>query len=226
LTDYRIEDLPEDDRPREKLRKKGPSSLSNSELLALIIRAGAPGKNVVELCQEILSDFDFEHLSKSSAEELKEYKGISDVKAGQIVAAFELARRCESKDISPGEQIEGLTDIINYMGPEMRRLEREELHLLHLSNSNQLLKHEILHKGSLNEVSIKNREVVKSCLKQNASAVLLAHNHPDGSPNPTDQDRAMTESLREALNLVDVNLIDHVIFGQSDHFSFNQKGLL
>ncbi len=226
MTDYRIEDLPEGDRPREKLRKNGPSSLSNSELLALIIRAGAPGKNVVELCQEILSDFDFNHLSTSSTEELKEYKGISDVKAGQIVAVFELARRYESKDIRPGEKIEGLNDVVQYLGPEMRSLEREELHLLLLSNSNHLLDHEVLHKGSIDEVSIKNREVVKTCLKHNARALLLVHNHPDGSPDPTNQDKYMTSSLKEALDMVDVTLLDHVIIGQSEHLSMKNEGLI
>jgi len=223
---YSIRDLPVDDRPREKLKKHGPRILSESELLALILRSGTKDRNVLEIARSILNEFSLDNLSNSTLEQLKQCKGIGEVKAGQILATFELAKRFATREISPGEQIFSLDEAIDHLNPELRQLEREELRVLHLNNANELIHEETVFRGSLDQVQISPREIIKSCLKNNTSAIILSHNHPGGSPEPSQADIKVTDKIKSSLDTVNVSLIDHIIIGKYDQVSFNREGYL
>jgi len=226
MAEYTIEDLPPDDRPREKLEQSGPGDLTDSELLALVIRSGVKGKNVLEVSQEILRDLDLNNLSNSTLRELQDYEGIGKVKAGQILAVFELGKRFAREEISPGEEIFGLDDVVGHLNPEMKRLEREELRALHLNNANELIHEETIFYGSLNEVQIQPREIAKSCLKHNSGGVILAHNHPGGKADPSEADVHVTKRVRSTLDTLGVSLIDHVIVGKRGEVSLKRKGYI
>ena len=226
MTEYTIEDLPPGDRPREKLRQNGPEYLSNSELLALIIRSGIKGKNVLELSQEILRDLDLDNLSNSTLQQLQNYEGIGRVKAGQILAAFELGTRLARDELSTGEEIFSLEDVLGHLNPDMKRLEREELRALHLNNANELIHEETIFYGSINEVQIEPREIAKSCLKHNSGGVILAHNHPGGRADPSEADLNVTERVESTLRTLGITLIDHVIVGKNDESSLKRKGYI
>lgn len=226
MAEYTIHELPPDDRPREKLEQNGPEYLSDSELLALIIRSGIEGKNVLEVTREILRDLDLDNLSNSTLQELQSYKGVGKVKAGQILAVFELGKRLARDELATGDEIFGLEDVLGHLNPEMRSLEREELRALHLNNANELIHEETVFYGSLNEVRIEPREVAKSCLKHNSSGIILAHNHPGGKANPSEADINVTERLRSTLRNLDITLIDHVIVGKHGEVSLKRKGYL
>ncbi|MFB6291360.1 MAG: DNA repair protein RadC [Candidatus Bipolaricaulia bacterium] len=226
MTEYTIDDLPPDDRPREKLDQNGPGYLSDSELLALVIRSGIKGKNVLEICREIIRDLDLDNLSNSTLQGLQGYKGIGRVKAGQILAVFELGKRLARDELAAGEEIFGLDDVIGHLNPDMKRLEREELRALHLNNSNELIHEETIFYGSLNEVQIEPREVAKSCLKRNTGGVILAHNHPGGKADPSEADINVTERIKSTLRSLGISLIDHVIVGKYGEVSLKREGYI
>ncbi len=226
MVKYRIRDLPPDDRPRERLKQHGPEYLSDSELLAVVIRSGVEGKNVLEVAREILTDLDLDNLSNSTLRELQDYEGVGEVKAGQILAVFELGKRFAREEVSPGEKIFALEDVIGHLNPEMRRLEREVLRVLHLNNANELIDEETIFMGSLDEVQIEPREVAKSCLKQNTGGVILAHNHPGGDPDPSEADINVTEKIGSSLKTLGITLIDHVIVGKYGEVSLKREGYL
>lgn len=226
MVEYTIDDLPPDDRPRERLRQHGPGYLSESELLALVIRSGVEGKNVLEISRELLNDFGLEKLANSSMSELIRYRGIGEAKAGRLLAVFELSKRLAREEVDPGEKIFGLEDVIGHLTPEMRRLEREELRALHLNNANELIGEETVFRGTLNEVQIEPREIAKSCLRKNTGGVILAHNHPGGDPDPSEADIAVTERVEDSLDTLGVNLVDHVIIGKYDEASLKKRGYI
>lgn len=226
MVNYTIQDLPPDDRPREKLKQRGPSSLSNSELLALIIRSGIEGKNVLEISREIVNDIGLHDLPGSTFRELIRYKGIGEAKAGRLLAVFEFSKRLVAEEIKPGEKIFGLDDVIGHLTPELKRLEREELRALHLNNSNELIFEETIFQGTLDEVRIEPREVAKSCLRNNTGGLILAHNHPGGDSDPSEADIAVTERVQGSLSDLGVSLVDHVIIGKYDEASLKRRGYI
>ncbi|MBS3786584.1 DNA repair protein RadC [Candidatus Bipolaricaulota bacterium] len=226
MVDYTIHDLPPDDRPREKLEQNGPEYLSDSELLALVIRSGIKGKNVLEVTREILRDLDLNNLSNSTLQELQSYRGIGKVKAGQILAVFELGKRFARDELATGEKIFSLDDVLGHLNPEMRSLEREELRALHLNNANELIHEETIFYGTLNEVQIQPREIAKSCLKHNSGGIILAHNHPGGKSDPSEADINVTERLMSTLSNLGITLIDHVIVGKHEETSLKREGYL
>lgn len=226
VSESNIRSLPEDDRPREKLVKCGPAVLSNSELLALLIQAGTREKNALDIARDILGDFSLDGLSGITLNKLTCYPGIGTAKAGQIIAALEISARLARDEVDVGEKIESSTDIINHLCPRMRELEQEELRAIHLSNSRNLLEEETLFVGTLDRMVVTPREVVKSCLRQNSKGVILAHNHPNGEPNPSKEDILSTKEIQKALEFVDVELLDHVIIGRSKAASLKREGYL
>ena len=226
MSDYPIKELPDGEKPRERLKKVGPSSLSDSELLALVIRSGTKDRNVLDLCKDILTEFDFRHISKFSLRELKSFRGIGEVKAGQIMAVFELARRINNQGPQIGEHIGSLDDVLNYLEGEMRKLEREELRLLHISNSNELLAEETLFRGSIDQLTISPREIIRSCIRENCKSVIVVHNHPNGSPEPSEADKRVTKKIKSSLQTIEVKLLDHVIIGKREEFSFMREGYI
>lgn len=208
--DYTISDLPESDRPREKLETLGAANMTDTELLAILLRTGTQGKNVLELSAEILNRYPLDELGNRSMTELQEFGGVSQVKAGQLKAIGELATRLQNVET---ERITGLEDVKGWV-QDMRYLSDEVLRVFHLSNGNEVL-HEQEISGSVDAVDFRLRDVFREALRENASAVILAHNHPSGSADPTPQDVSVTEEAVELGETLGVTVLDHVIVGNT-----------
>ncbi len=219
----KIKDLPKVDRPREKLEKYGAGKLSNSELLAILLRTGSEGVNVVELSNTILKKFGNGALAKASVEELKNVHGLGAAKACEIVACFELGRRM-LKDkpaallMSPEQVASELKDI--------RSHKKEHFVIFYLDSRNNEVKREIISVGTLNASIVHPREVFEPAIQHSAAHVIVAHNHPSGDPEPSQEDRALTERLVEAGKILGIELLDHVIVTLDRHISFKEKGMI
>lgn len=220
---YTIKELPESERPRERLERQGVESLSNAELIALIIRTGLHGKNAKDVANDILQNFSVEKLSKASLSELREFEGVGKIKASQLKAAFELNRRKSSGD---QDKLESFSDARELFRKRLDTLEQEELHAAYLSPNNELISVDRIFKGSLKNLSIDSREVVRKGLKQNASAVVLAHNHPMGDSEPSDRDVSTTLELKESLESFDISLLDHLVVGERSVSSMKRQELV
>ncbi len=223
MTDYRIQDLPASERPRERLRAEGSGALTEAELLAIILRTGTERANVKQVCQELLAELGKERLLDASTEELVQFDGIGEVKAGQIQAVVELSDRLDRQDI---EELASVDDAEEVFIPRLRGLGQEELHAALLGSSNRIKQVATVFRGSLRSISIEPREIVRLALKHNASAVVIAHNHPDGDAEPTRADRDATADIEEALNRFDIRLLDHLIVGETECTSLKQDGHL
>lgn len=208
--DYTIKELPEKERPREKLKENSVSALSEVELLSLILRTGIKGKNVKELSAEILSENSLAELGNRKPGELERFDGVSRVKAGQLVAVGELARRMQ---VEEREKIESFSDVKAQV-KDMKHLDHECLRVFHLSSGNELLKVEEF-EGGVDSVKISPRNVLEDTLKEGAAAIVLAHNHPSRKPDPTEEDIEFTDRLIEAAKHLGVDVLDHVVVGKT-----------
>ena len=218
----RIKDLPKVDRPREKLEKYGPERLSDSELLAILLRTGSEGVNVVELSSKILKKFSGVGLAKASVKELKNTFGLGAAKACEIVACFELGRRLlQSKQsallLSPQDVWEQLKDI--------RDNKKEHFVIFFLDARNQEIKREIISVGSLNANLVHPREVFEPAVRHLAAQIIVAHNHPSGDLVPSEEDLGMTNRLKEAGRVLGIELLDHIIVSRTAYMSIRERGL-
>jgi DNA repair protein RadC len=207
--DYTIEDLPESERPREKLEDHGVSSLTDVELLSIIIRTGIQGKNVKELSAEILEEVSLEGLADRSVEEMKEFDGVSKVKAGQLLAAGELGRRMKRVE---REKLESFSDVEAQVG-DMKLQESEIARVFYLNSGNEIVSEKEF-EGGISSVDMEMREVFSEGLSSNASALILAHNHPSGTSEATDQDLDFTEEIIELGEKLGVEVLDHAVVGK------------
>ncbi|OGZ54900.1 MAG: hypothetical protein A3H64_02035 [Candidatus Ryanbacteria bacterium RIFCSPLOWO2_02_FULL_45_11c] len=219
----KIKDLPKVDRPREKLEKYGPERLSDSELLAILLRTGSEGINVVELSGKILRKFSGAGLAKASAKELKNTFGLGSAKACEIVACYELGRRhLQNKQsvllLSPKDVWDELKDIRDH--------KKEHFVIFFLDSRNQEIKREIVSVGSLNTSLVHPREVFEPAVRYLAAQVIIAHNHPAGDPKPSEDDLELTKRLVEAGKMMGIEIMDHVIVSKNSHFSFKEEKLL
>ena len=219
----KIKDLPKAERPREKLEKYGPEKLSSSELLAILLRTGGKGKNVVELASGILKKFGKAGLVHASVKELKDTFGLGSAKACEIVACFELSKRfLKNKKaelyLSPQDIWEELKDLRNH--------KKEHLVIFYLDVRNQEVKREIISVGTLSSHLIHPREVFEPAVQNLASHLIIAHNHPAGNLSPSREDVEITKQLVEAGRILGIELIDHVIVGKEGFFSFKQQKLI
>lgn len=208
--DYTIKELPEQERPREKLEQRGASSLTEVELLSLVLRTGIPGKNVKELSGEILSRHSLADLGNREPGELEDFDGISSVKAGQLVAVGELARRMQVEERG---RIESFSDVREQV-EDLKYLDQEKLRVFYLSSGNEVLgKKEF--DGGVDSVKVGPREILGQAVKDDASAVVLAHNHPSKKPEATSADIKFTEQLIGAAESLGIDVLDHVIVGET-----------
>jgi len=207
--DYRIKDRPEEERPREKLESKGVRSLSDTELLSIVLRTGTKGKNVKELSAEILNTYSLEEIANRDPEELKEFQGVSRVKAGQLVAVGELSRRLKKEE---RETIKSLSDVKARVG-DMKFLESEVLRVFYLNSGNEIVEEKDID-GGVSSVGIEPKEILREGIVVNASALILAHNHPSGKSDPTEDDITTTEEVRELGDRLGVTVLDRVIVGK------------
>lgn len=213
-------------RPRERLINEGADVLTDAELLAIILRTGTPGKSVVALAQDLLDQFgDLRSLLASDQAQLQKIKGMGPAKFAQISAINVIAQRSLREKLSSSRTMSGSKDAANFLLSKMRGYKHEVFACLLLNARNQLIRYEELFTGSINGASIYPREVVKLILKTNAAAVIFAHNHPSGNNQPSEADKQITNQLKQALALIDVPVLDHIIVGE-DSFSMAKYGLI
>lgn len=222
-----MKDLPPSARPRERLLAGGAEQLSDVELLAIIIRGGSSKATALELAGRLLQEFGtFRRLAACSPTELMRVHGIGPAKAAQIRAALAIARRYAGESLPTGQAIGGSEQLFRYMREKMVGLDKEHFCVLLLDTKNQVIREETVSVGSLNESVVHPREVFKPAIRESASAVIFVHNHPSGDPQPSAQDRRLTDRLCEAGRLVGIRVLDHMIVGRDTYFSFAERGLL
>ncbi|AZN33797.1 DNA repair protein RadC [Pseudoalteromonas sp. Xi13] len=219
--------LPNSLRPREKLIAKGPKALTDAELLAIFLRTGLPGMNVIELAQHLLNENKTLHnLFNASQDEFCAQKGLGMAKYVQLQAVLELSQRYMQERCQRDAVFNSPNAVYEYLTLQMRGLQQEVFMVLYLDSQNRLVKDEILFYGTINSASVYPREVLKAALKNNAAAIILAHNHPSGIAEPSQADKVITNKLQQALQLVDINVLDHIIVGGETCVSFAQRGLI
>jgi DNA repair protein RadC len=226
MQDYKIRilDMQKEERPRERLIKNGASALSDSELLAIILRTGSKKENVINLSQRILGEYNIKQLSQINLTQLMKIHGIKESKAAQISACFEIARRLESFNNVEKPKISSPEDVYRRLFPRMREQKKEMFIELCLDTKNQILKEEVISVGSLNANVVHPREVFKLALTESAAHLIVAHNHPSGDPTPSREDIEITKKLVETGNIMGITVLDHVIIGDGRHFSMKEAG--
>jgi len=222
-----ITDWPEQERPREKLMTRGPEALSDAELLAIFLRTGVAGKTAVDLARDLLGRFGgLRELFLAGSETVCEAPGLGVAKYAQLQAALEIGRRYLGERLARGAALESTQDTKNYLQARLRDRESEVFCCLFLDNRHRVLAFEELFRGTLNGTAVYPREIIKRALEHNAAAVILVHNHPSGVAEPSRMDEQLTDRLKEALTMVDVRLLDHLIVGDGEVVSFSERGLI
>ncbi len=221
----RIHDLDPDNRPRERFLHSGISALSSAELMALILKTGTKGKNILETCNELIGRYGLEKLADLSMGELQENDGIGPAKAMQIKAVFELQKRLHFKR-NTNKKVRSARDVFEYMDGRIPDETREHLFLLHLNTKNRIMRHDIISVGTLNASLIHPREIYKSAIRESSHAIILVHNHPSGDVEPSNADKQVTTILKQAGSILQIELLDHVIIGKDTWFSFREHAML
>jgi DNA repair protein RadC len=222
-----LKDLPPDARPREKLLARGPAALSDAELLALLLRTGLAGKGVLQLAQELLESFGgMAGLLHAGADDLRRVKGLGPAKRAELVAVLELARRALAEQLRERAALDTPQAVKDYLQLHLAHKKHESFAVLFLDNQHKLLALEELFRGTLAQTSVYPREVVLRALHHHAAAVVLAHNHPSGTVQPSRADEMLTQALKAALALVDVRVLDHVIVAPGLALSMAERGLI
>ena len=222
-----LKDLPQEARPREKLLSRGAAALSDAELLALLLRSGIQGKNVLQLAQELVDRFGgVAGLLHTPAEALKTVKGLGPAKRAELVAVLELARRALAQQLTQKPLFNTPQAVRDYLQLQLGGLHHEVFAVLFLDSQHRLIALEEMFRGTLTQTSVYPREVVKQALTLNASSVVLAHNHPSGTAQPSRADEALTHTLKAALALVDVRVLDHFVVTASLAVSMAELGLV
>jgi DNA repair protein RadC len=223
---FRLTDLDLTERPRERLASLGAKSLSNAELLAILLRTGVPGENSIQVGQRLLQTFGgLRGLNQISFPELVNQRGMGEAKAAQIKAAIELGRRLALESPQERPTVNGPADAAALLQYEMAGLEQEHMRVLLLDTRNHLLDIVEIYKGSVNTAQVRVGEVFKAAVRRNAPAMIIAHNHPSGDPTPSPDDVAVTRALVQAGKLMDVDVLDHLVIGHGRYVSLKERGL-
>jgi len=223
---YRISDLDSSERPRERLAHSGSEALSNAELVAILLRSGVEGRNVLQLAQSILTDLGgLPGLHRATYEELCQYHGIGPAKAAQLKAAIELGRRLSIVGLGENPSVNSPEDAAAILQYEMGALEKEHLRTILLDTRNRVIKICEVYKGSLNSSIIRVGEVFRDAVRMNAASLIVVHNHPSGDPNPSPEDISVTRAIIEAGDLLNIEVLDHIVIGKKYFVSMKSKGL-
>jgi DNA repair protein RadC len=231
MSQLKIREMPQDQRPREKLLARGVSALSDPELIAILLRTGLRGANAVEVGRQLLAKYkSLTGISRCSVKELREIPGIGQTKALELVAAFGLGQRLARETLSK-QKLDTPELVSELVGPEMRRLRTESLRVILLDTRYRLLHIEEVSVGSLNESIAHPREIFRPAITYSAYAVIVVHNHPSGDASPSQTDHSLTRRLAEAAELLQIKLLDHIIIGAPSegspgYFSFKEAGVL
>ena len=222
----RIRDMPQGERPRERLRDHGPQYLSNVELLAILLRTGTAAENVVSLATRLLSVHGgLGGLARAGFKELTETRGVGEAKVSQIMAALELGKRLASLPAEERPAISSPNDVSNLLNAEMALLDQESLRVLLLNTRNQVLAVREVYRGNVSSAVIRAGEVFRDAIRENAPSIIVVHNHPSGDPTPSDDDVRVTGQLVAAGKLLDIELLDHIILAQRGLVSLKERGL-
>lgn len=225
----KLKDLCNDEMPREKLLNNGAETLSNTELLAILLRTGRGGANVIDVAREMLTagDGTLSDLAMMSVSSLCKIRGIGPGKAVTVAAAFELGRRA-SIEMNSGAKIpmSSPSTVYKVMLPIFRHLDHEECWILHLNKSNRLIHKEMITAGGLDSTIIDNRIIIRKAIERKSTGIILTHNHPSGSALPSTADLTQTKSLHKALKTCDISLLDHVIIAPGSYYSFADEELI
>jgi len=224
----KIKDLPIDDRPREKLLLRGVQSLTDAELIAILLRTGRKGKSVVDLAREMLEEEgSLSVLASKSVESLTKYQGIGKDKAATLVAAFEIIRRVESNIHSYKEKkITTPNDVAEFFIPLLRDELQEKFIVICLNSANKIQKYKAIFTGTLNSSIVHAREIFKFAIDNNSANIILMHNHPSGNCDPSSEDIAMTKKIVDAGKIIGIEVFDHIIIGGNNFSSFVERKLL
>ena len=222
-----IKDWPEEERPREKLLKRGEQSLSDAELLAIFLRTGVPGKTAVDLARDLLIRFKgLGNLLRAERHAFCDGRGLGVAKYVQLKAVMEIARRHFQSQIEGGDVLTSPRATREFLGSRLQDYPYEVFACIFLDNRHRIIHFEELFKGTIDGASVHPREVVRQALAHNAAALILAHNHPSGVAEPSQADRQITRRLIDALALVDIRVLDHLVVGRGEMISFAEHGLL
>jgi len=226
-TNYTIKSIPVDDRPQEKLLKYGANTLSNSELIAVILRTGSKNENVVMLSQKILNEDGkgLRNIADGTVEKFKTYKGINNVKAAQLIALAEISKRISTLKIEK-IKISSPSDAAVVMMEEMRYYKKEYFKIILLDTKNNIKKVSQISIGSLNSSIVHPREVFTEAVANSSSSIILVHNHPSGESEPSHEDIVLTNRLDECGKILGIKVLDHIIIGDGVFFSFKEEGLI
>jgi len=220
-----IREMPTDERPRERLRSRGPDALSNAELLAILLRTGSKGENVVALATRLLSKFQgVNALGRASFAELCAEKHVGPAKAAQVIAALALGQRIMA-DHPQRRSVKSPEDVYALVGADMALLEQEHLRVVLLNTRNQVTAVREVNKGNVHSAVVRVAEIFKDAVRENAPNIILVHNHPSGDPSPSPDDAALTKQVEEAGRLLGIEVLDHVVIGRSGPASLRELGL-
>lgn len=223
-----IKSWPSDDRPREKLLKRGAGVLSNSELLAILLRTGVEGVSAIDLARRIIEKFGtFRNMSHTDMREWKEFKGLGPAKIAQINAALEIGRRFrEDEVLSVKQKIASAEDVISFIMPQMRDLKTEIFKVVYLNSNNRVIEISDAATGTVNLAMPIVREIIHAALQKFAAAIICVHNHPSANITPSPEDKKFTGELNAAGKLMGIKVLDHIIIGDGCYFSFADEGLM
>ena len=223
-----IKFLAEDDRPREKFLLKGKSALSDSELLAIILGSGNNEDSAVELARKILAsvDYNWQKLSKLSIKDLMKFKGIGEAKAISVAAALEIGRRKAAQEIPEKEKVTSVNDLYKIFSQYLSDLQTEEFWAIFLDQKNHVIYKTQISKGGISGTLVDVRVIFRIAIEHFATSLVVAHNHPTGNLTPSQPDISITRRIKEAGDLLDIKLLDHLIIGENSFFSFSEQGLL
>ena len=222
----KIKNIPINERPREKAKKYGIATLSNAELLAILILCGTVGSSALEIANNLLDKGGLINLSSLSYEELIDFKGISSAKAITLLAVFELNKRIEHLKVEQKRKISSSEDVYLMLKSKFNNLNQEEVLILILSTSNIVIKEVVVAKGSFDSVNLDFRVLISLLLKANATKFILIHNHPFGNAKPSKEDIVMTNMIKKKTKEFSIRLLDHIIFGNQEYFSFKDQALI
>ncbi|MBM7578830.1 RadC family protein [Jeotgalibacillus terrae] len=222
-----IRDYHDEDRPRERFIKQGPQSLSNQELIAILLRTGSKDESVINLANKLLQEFNgLRSLKEASYDELTSIKGIGDAKAVQVLAAVEVGRRIANITFEDRFTIRSPEDGASFLMDELRFLTQEHFVALYLNTKNQIIHQQTIFIGSLNSSIVHPREVFKEAFKRSAASIICAHNHPSGDPAPSKEDIDVTRRLVECGKMIGIEVLDHLIIGEKKYVSLKEKGYM
>jgi DNA repair protein RadC len=223
---YSIRELARDERPRERLELRGPASLTNADLLAIVLNTGSVGEDVMALSNRLLREHDgFLGLMRKEVKELEQIRGLGPAKAAKLKATLEIASRVVAMGTEHRPEITSPDDIVNLLGIEMAALEQEQLRVVLLNSKHRVSAIRMVYQGSVNQAQVRIAEVFRDAIRANAPAVVMVHNHPSGDPTPSAADVSLTADIAKAGELLGIDVLDHLIIGHGRHVSLRRLGL-